>query len=175
MLVKINKMRGLPVNVVNLICEWAAQDDIDWYPFFCSKTHKLSWKVNKHSRKFIENGNIILHNRLDSYVIEGIIDIHNGLSGEYELLHYKGILFKFIDCTFNLYIEIDTETDNTKKDKFMYRAMLSFDGSPEGGLLRTNPNIIYDLYLNGTCYGVIYDAWINYHDNNRMGLLIENY
>jgi len=57
----------------------------------------------------------------------------------------------------------------------MYRAMLSFDGSQEGGLLRTNPNITYELYLNGTCYMFIYDAWINYYDNNRMGLLIENY
>ena len=167
-------MRGLPVNVVNLICEWAAQDDIDWYPFFCPKTHKLSWKVNKHSRKFIENGNIILHNRLDSYIIEGMIDIHSGLSGE-NGLKYKGILFQFIDCTFNLYIEIDSEIDNSKKDKFIYRSMLSFDGTPEGGLLRTTPNIIYDLYLNGTCYGFIYDAWFNYHDNNRMGLIIENY
>lgn len=175
LLVQINnKMIDLPVNVVNLICEWAAQEDIDWYPFFCPKTHKLSWKVNKHSIKFIENGNIILHNRLDSYLVEGMIDIHNGLAGEYEL-HYKGILFQFIDCTFNLYIEVDTETDNTKKDKFIYRAMLSFDGTPGRGLLRTRPNIIYDLYLNGTRYGFIYDAWCNYNDNNKVGLLIENY
>jgi hypothetical protein len=156
MIVQINKMRELPVNVVNLICEWAAQDDIDWYPFFCPKTHNLSWKVNKHSRKFIENGNIILHNRLDSYII-------------------KGILLQYIDFTFHLYIEVETETDISKKDKFIYRAMLSFDGTPEGGLLRVTPDINYDLYLNGTLYGIVIDGWHNYHDNNKIVLLIENY
>lgn len=167
-------MIGLPINVVNLICEWAAHAEQEWIPFFCPKTHKLSYKVNKHSRKFIENGNIILHNRLDSYLIEGTIDIHNGLAGEYSL-HYKSIIFQHIDYTFNLYLEVDTETDNTKKDKFIYRAMLSFDGTPEGGLLRTSKNTTYDLYLNGTLYGFIYDAWCNYRNNNRMGLIIENY
>jgi len=47
-------MVSLPVNIVNLICEWAGQEDIDWYPFFSPKTHNLSWKVNKHSRNWFK-------------------------------------------------------------------------------------------------------------------------
>jgi hypothetical protein len=173
-------MRGLPVNVVNLICEWAAQEDIDWYPFFCPKTHNLSWKVNKYSKKFIDRGNIILHNRLDSYMIEGRIDIHDGLAGDYNL-EWRGIMFQYIDGSFDLYIEVDTETDVSKKDKYIFRIMMSFDTSVDGWqTLSKSSKDNYDLFLNGTNYGYVYDGWFNhgYYNNqgeNKIVLFSERY
>ena len=44
-------MKELPVNIVNLICEWTVDYEVEWYPFFCPKTHKLSWKINKYCKK----------------------------------------------------------------------------------------------------------------------------
>ena len=69
-------MVSIPIDIVNYICGFAAGEDKLWYPFFCPKTYKLSWKVNKYSKKFRERGDIILHNSPNSYMIEGIIDIH---------------------------------------------------------------------------------------------------
>jgi hypothetical protein len=48
-------MISLPVNVINYICEFVAGNDKAWYPFFCPKTHKLSWKVNPYCNKFINS------------------------------------------------------------------------------------------------------------------------
>ena len=52
-----------------------------------------------------------------------------------------------------LYIQFDSEMDTDKKDKFIYRAMMTFDLFDDGG------NIIFPLrntlYLNGTPYGFI--------------------
>lgn len=167
-------MKGLPVNLVNLICEWAAQEDIDWYPFFCPKTHKLSWKINKYSKKFRERGDIILHNRLDSYVIEGLIDIHVGLGGYYTF-EYKAIMFEYVDKAFALYIEVDSEKDASKKGKHIFRSMMTFDAEDEGGTLSVMPRNNYDLFLNGTNYGFIYDGWYNYGRDNKIVLLAESY
>lgn len=61
-------MVKIPIDIINLICEWAAQEDIDWYPFFCPKSHNVSWKVNKYSKKFLKKGDIILHKRRNMMV-----------------------------------------------------------------------------------------------------------
>lgn len=44
-------MITIPIDIVNYICELASSNDKNWYPVFCPKTNKLSWKVNKNSRK----------------------------------------------------------------------------------------------------------------------------
>lgn len=166
-------MVSLPINVVNLICEWSAHEDIDWYPFFCPKTHNLSWKVNKYSRKFVKNGDIILHNTLDTYSIEGFADIlnYNTMTDDYHL-DYKGIMFQFIDGSFNLYVSIDTERDISKKDKYIYRAMLKFDISDESdNLIVSGDGNEQNVYLNGTNYGIIIDGCYS-HKNKKLVLFI---
>lgn len=45
-------MTSLPIDVINVICGWTTQEDVDWYPQFDVKTEKLKWKVNKYSKKF---------------------------------------------------------------------------------------------------------------------------
>ncbi len=165
-------MTSLPVNVVNLICEWAAQDDMDRYPFFCPKTHNLSWKINKYSKNLIEKGDIILHNRLDSYIVEGLIDINNIRTYEIERnLEYKAILYQYIDGSFNMYIEVDSEKDIKKKDKYIYRAMVKFEGNNEGGVMLRE---VQCLYLNGTNYGVIDEVLFNF-ENKKLHLFIESF
>lgn len=39
-------MTSLPIDVINVICGWTTQEDVDWYPQFDVKTEKLKWKVN---------------------------------------------------------------------------------------------------------------------------------
>lgn len=167
-------MKGLPVNIVNLICEWTVDEEIEWYPFFCPKTHKLSWKVNKYSKKLMERGDIIIHNRADSYVIEGRIDIHVGLDGYYDL-KYRAIMFEYVDKAFCIYIEADSEKDSLKKGRHIFRSMLTFDAEDEGGILSTMQRNNYDLFLNGTNFGFIYDGWYNYGRDNKIVLLTERY
>ena len=169
-------MTSLPVNVVNLICEWAAQDDMDRYPFFCPRTHKLSWKINKYSKNLIEKSKIILHDAsCHSYVFEGLLSIYQERSRNIKDIHYRGILFQHIGGIFYIYIESDSETEITKKDKYIYRAMLKFNK------LRHNEDGIaadiicshqHYLYLNGTNYGEILDGVFNY-DIKEIALYIE--
>ena len=167
-------MTTLPVNVVNLICEWAADADQEWIPFFCPKTHKLSYRVNMYSRKFIENGNIILHNRLDSYLIEGMITI-NFINGDIHNINFKGILFQYGKDWFNIYIECDSENDESQKGKYIYRAMISFIADDEGGMMN---NIRYRfepaLFLNGTQYGSVIDAYYE-HNTANLWLHVESF
>jgi hypothetical protein len=66
-------MVSIPINIVNLICEFAAGDDKNWYPFFNPKTEILSWKVNRFSKKWNKNAEIILHKNL--YIVEGRVSI----------------------------------------------------------------------------------------------------
>lgn len=167
-------MKDLPVNIVNLICEWTVDEDIEWFPFFCPKTHKLSWKVNKYCKKFMDRGDIILHNRVDTYIIEGEIDIHIGLGGYYSL-EYRAIMFECVDRAFALYIEVDSEKDASKKGKYIFRSMMTFDAEDDGGTLSIMQRNNYDLFLNGTNYGFIYDGWYNYGRDNKIVLLAENY
>lgn len=165
-------MTSLPVNVVNLICEWAAQDDMDRYPFFCPRTHKLSWKINKYSKKFIEKGNIILHNNLHTRYVEGLIDICNTKTFEVSRnLPYKAILFKYINGLFNMYIEFDSETQPERKDKHIYRAMLTFERYNTCGIMQSNTPFIY---LNGTHYGIVHGGLYKL-ENKKIELVIETF
>jgi hypothetical protein len=159
-------MTSLPVNVVNLICEWAANDEQEWIPFFCPRTHNLSYKFNKACKKFIEKGDIILHNKLDSYVIEGRVVI-NFLHGESHNINFKGILFQYGKKEFKIYMESDSEHNESQKGKHIYRAMISFTGDYVGGTMNHYYRYLPDLYLNGTQYGSVLDA---YYEHNTVNL-----
>lgn len=165
-------MRTLPINIINLICEWASEIDQEWIPFFCQKTHNLSYKVNKYCKKLIEKGDIILHNTLETYMIDLNVYIDNSKTREiFRDASCKCILYQYIDGSFNIYIEVDSERDSNKKDKFIYRAMLKFDGDNFGGTLSFNTQY---LYLNGTNYATIYDGWFNNTDKELI-LFIETF
>jgi hypothetical protein len=165
-------MTSLPVNVVNLICEWAAGDDMERYPFFCPRTHKLSWKINKYSKKFLKKGEIILHNNLHARLVEGFIDIADNKTMEVTRnLKYKAILFKYINGLFNMYIEFDSETQPDKKDKYIYRAMITFKAYNTGGIMQRETQFIY---LNGTHYGIVHGGIFKLEDK-KIELFIESF
>ncbi len=165
-------MTSLPVNVANLICEWAAGDDMDRYPFFCPRTHKISWKINKYSKKMLEKGNTILHNNLNARLVEGLIDICDSKTMEVTRnLTYKAILFKYINGLFNMYIEFDTETQADKKDKHIYRAMVTFEAYNAGGIMHCDTPFIY---LNGTHYGLVHGGIFKLEDK-KIELFIESF
>jgi hypothetical protein len=166
-------MTSLPVNVVNLICEWAAHHEQERIPFFCPRTHKLSYKFNRYCKKLIEKGNIILHNRLDSYVIEGMVNI-NFLNGDFHNINFKGILFQYGKDGFNIYIECDSENDESKKGKYIYRAMISFIADDEGGMMNLRCQLFPDLFLNGTQYGEVIDAYYE-HNTSIMWLHVDRF
>jgi hypothetical protein len=165
-------MTSLPVNVVNLICEWAAGDDMERYPFFCPRTHKLSWKINKHSNKFLKKGDIILHNNLHARLVEGLIDICNTKTMEVTRnLAYKAVLFKYINGLFSMYIEFDSETQPDKKDKYICRAMVTFEAYNRGGIMKGETQFIY---LNGTHYGLVHGGVFKLEDK-KIELFIESF
>jgi hypothetical protein len=165
-------MTSLPVNVVNLICEWAAGDDMDRYPFFCPRTHKLSWKINKYSKKLLEKGNTVLHNNLYARLVEGLIDICDTKTMEVTRnLAYKAVLFKYINGLFSMYIEFDSEKQADKKDKHIYRAMITFEAYNQGGIMKSETQFIY---LNGTHYGLV-NRGIFKLEGKKIELLIESF
>jgi hypothetical protein len=166
-------MTSLPVNVVNLICEWAAHHEQKWIPFFCPRTHNLSYKVNKYCKKLIDNGNVILHNSLDSYVIEGMVNI-NFLNGDIHNINFKGIVFQYGKVGFNIYIECDSENDESKKGKYIYRAMISFIADDEGGMMNLRCQLFPDLFLNSTQYGEVIDAYYQ-HNTSIMWLHVDRF
>jgi hypothetical protein len=165
-------MTSLPVNVVNLICEWAAQDDMDRYPFFCPRTHKLSWKINKYSKKFLKKGNIILHKNSHTRLVEGLIDICDKRTLEISRnLEYRAIMFKFINGLFSMYIEFDSESDSKKKDKYIYRSMITFEAFNTGGIMNRDTQF---LFLNGTHYGLVHTGIFKL-ENQKIELFVESF
>lgn len=166
-------MTSLPVNVVNLICEWAADDEQEWMPFFCPKTHKLSYKFNRACKNFIEKGDVILHNRLDSYLIEGIVNVTFINLGDTFNINFKGILFQY-GGEFSMYIEFDSENVESKQDKYIYRSMIHFSAMSYGGMMYNYEGRTTNLYLNGTNFGIVVDAHYE-HDIEEVSLFVEKY
>ena len=167
-------MTSLPIILVNIICEWAADSDQEWIPFFCSNTGGLSYKVNKYCNKLIKKGDIILHNILDSYSIEGTVIQVNMKLGNILTVNYKGILFQCKKDEFKMYIEFDSENNETKKGKHIYRAMINFIADIEGGTMNRYCRYVPDLYLNKAIYGIVYDAHYQI-SRNEISLFMENY
>ena len=167
------KMTSLPVNVVNLICEWAADDEQEWIPFFCPKTHNLRYKINRRCKNFIENGDKILHNRLDSYLIEGTVNVTFINLGDTLNINFKCILFQY-GKEFSIYIEFDSENAESKQGKYIYRAMIYFSTMSYGGIMYNYEGRTTNLYLNGTNYGMIVDAHYE-HDIGEVSIFVEKY
>lgn len=159
-------MISIPVNIVNLICEWAAVSEDEWVPFFSPKTHKLSYKVNKYNKKYIKKAETIYHTRFDINKIQGNLELHNIKTFEFQQFKYEAIVLKYIDNLYTLYIEFASE----KKDTYIYRTMLDFKSNIDGVDKLTCINEKY-LYLNKTIYASIFDGYI-YVDNNYDIMLL---
>lgn len=163
-------MVSLPVNVINLICEYAAQDDEPWHLFFSPKNHETSFKVNKFCKKNIENGVKIFHKSWDTYMIGGILSFVDLYGVETNIwFNYKGILFQ-LGRHFRLYVEFDSENNENKQGKYIYRTMLNLCATDEGGFLDGND----DIYLNGTLFGIIKDGWYT-HEQKDLVMFYEKY
>jgi hypothetical protein len=72
-------MKSIPIDIINYICEFAAGENKLWYPFFCPKTEKLSWKINRYCSKYILNSrcyiNTIREIRLTFYNSETLQEL----------------------------------------------------------------------------------------------------
>jgi hypothetical protein len=168
-------MISLPINVINLICEWAAQEDVEWYPFFSPKDHKVSWKVNKYSKKFIERADIIMRNKFTNPVFYGIVTLFNISNQSIYFSSYKAVFLEVYGgrppaC--KLYIEFDSETNIENQNKFMFRSQVDFniflnEEHVFQTLLRD-----FTLYLNTTPYGLIKYSHFN-NETFEMSMTIE--
>ena len=165
----LNKMISLPINVINLICEWAAQEDIDWYPFFSPKNHRLSWKVNKYSKKFMKRADIIMRNKFTNPVIHGTIRLYNITTLDTHFTNYKAIFLQYCEGripTCELYIEFDSETKLENQNKFIFRGKVNFDIFDKDGYQKL-PSL-FTLYLNNTPYGLIRYCSFDGEDFNML-------
>lgn len=157
-------MISLPINVINLICEWAAQEDVEWYPFFSPKDHKVSWKVNKYSKKFIERADIIMRNKFTNPVFYGTIRLFNSSNETSYFTSYKAIFLE-VYCgrspACSLYIEFDSEKNIENQNKFMFRSQVNFGVFGNDGYAVQELSKYFTLYLNTTPYGLIQYSHFN--------------
>ena len=160
-------MTSLPVDIVNYICKLASHGK-KWYPFFCPKTNKLTWKVNKSNKEYINNAETLFHMKYNVY--------HNAIisvkpfyqSPDFEL--YNGTFACLVvnekDYVFAQFYDND--------DGAKYTAFMRLNGRIRThtvmlcGLFEAH-NLPY-LYRNSTIYSEIdsCDAWIgNIIGNNK--------
>jgi hypothetical protein len=146
-------MLSMPINLVNLICEWASGDDSKWYPFFCIKTNKLSWKVNKYYKKYSELLKTILKN---NYKIEGIIHLYNINSRITIKQNFKALLFEYNYYMCKLYLEL-----NLNQEEESIYSMTNFYKTIDDTDEYTDINHNYKnyIYLNDENIGLIKDGY----------------
>jgi len=167
-------MRGLPINIINLICKWARSEETIWFPFFCPKTHKLSWKVNKYSKKFIENGNILNRNLLNNSLLNGTIKLYNYSTYNINISNYQAILLKIESgrkTTLEFYLQFFKfkKSENENNDD-MFRGKVDFYLFENDLDIRLSE--YYTLFLNNKPYALIHECNIN-KSNYNMNMEIE--
>ena len=142
-----NKMKSIPVDIVNYICELAAGKDKVWYPFFSPKTGEMTWKVNPYCSKSHQLARKFL-NEIDIVPLL----FYNVKTGEEMEIECKVLRFRqseiFMD---KLYIEFDL--DNNIYSSYMIRSMIHV----------MNHDVRMDdvLYVNGTPYASINFGWVH--------------
>ena len=149
----------IPIDVVNLICEFAAGNDKLWYPRFSLKTHKVSWKVNKH---YVKPSPVCYYmfEIYNKYVIEGNVTLYNNSSYTPQFIgRHKTIVYDSGD-TLKLYIEFDSETDPDKQNQFIYRVFVNVC-MLSGHRHYHSMNSGSGLFLNDMLYGYIYAVSLN--------------
>lgn len=159
------KMRSIPIDVVNYICEFASGKNKLWYPCFSPKTGKVSWKVNPYCIKYLKYSkkllNPLIHVNLTFYNVKTREDR--------EILCRMIILDFHNDVYDKIYIEFNLDDD--KSEKFMTRGMLSVLNHD------VRPHDI--IYLNGTPYAEVHFGWapnrFSYSNQKRLTIGYETY
>jgi hypothetical protein len=144
----------IPINLVNLICEWAPGDDLNWYPFFCVKTHKVSWKVNKYCKKYSEIAEVILKN---SCKIEGIINLYNINARITIKKKFEALLFKYNYYTCKLYLQFNLEDNEGSLCRSMTNFYKTIDETDQYSDI--NHNYKNYIYFNDKNIGLIKDGY----------------
>ena len=165
-------MTSLPIDVINVICGWTAQEDVDWYPQFDVKTEKLRWKVNKYSKKFRALG--------AKLVSRTCIEIKTNVIFPHDVVRGVGRLFILDRNTHEVqtwYFQmLDTDPSNGATKDFVYYF--------QGDMARkSNASIKICLALNGDCtiylnatpIGEVLSLTLNSVPENTFSLLVEPY
>ena len=167
-------MISIPINIVNLICKWTRCEETIWYPFFCPQTHRLSWRVNKYSKKYIERGNILNKNKFYNPILNGIIKLYNNSNFDIFISNYHAIILK-IETGMRTSIEFYIQFYKFKKKNNEMNEEL-FGGKIDFYLFDNDLDIrlseYYTLFLNNQPYGIIHECNINKF-NNYMNMEIE--
>jgi hypothetical protein len=181
-------MVSIPSDIINIILEYVSHlRSMKWRPFIDNKTGKLIWKVNTYSKKYIDHSRTIAHNNDELYyttekihplckVIEGTIHVHKYANYDYEFeiseFPFKGVLFEYINKSFKLYCEFNSENE-TEKNKYTYRTMVNFVKKQNGEhLFETEKWEAHNLYLNGTKHYSINNAYYCMNES-RVYLICE--
>lgn len=151
-------MINLPIDVINLICQFAASHDKIWYPQFSPKTHRLKWKVNKFCKKI----NDLIQKKYALKQIRGTVTLSITNEDIY-ITNFNANVFGAL-----WYITFDSENEKNKQDKHIYYTSLIYkernDFRPvlDEYIFKNNRN----LYLNGTIYAYLSEMPY-YDDINR--------
>lgn len=160
-------MMSLPINVINLICEFAAQDDVEWYPFISPKTGIMSWRVNRFSKKWNKNSEIILHKNLS--ILEGESELHFYKSyqnyGEMYIINhsYKATFIQEQEFI-KMFLYIEEDVNN------VFRTTLNFINNQDNSYLYSKKTEY--MYMNKTIYAEVTDVYYN-KITNHIRLVLE--
>jgi len=158
----LNKMLSIPIDIVNYICEFAADNNKLWYPFFSPKTEKVSWKVNRYCTKY----NTLSRKLLNETIIANLT-LFNVKTFEERDTQCKIMIFNQIEYYMKkIYIEFNTDDDNS--GRFMFRGILT----------TVNHYIVKndDIYLNRTPYAsIIWGNLTEMQGRKKLSIAYETY
>lgn len=172
----------LPIDVINIICEFAAGSDKKWYPQFSPKTHRIKWKVNKYCKYWLEKASCMYHepSYSHSYTVEGEMCLINNKTMTTIERKHKTIIYQFARNEFQMYIQFDSENNPNLQNKHIYRTHVNMIGTHRGGYYKVGQHmdeIVGEsiLYLNNIMYGFI--CWVDFNvsRNNYLTIDCENY
>ncbi len=63
----------IPTELVNYLCELAAGNTRTWYPFFCPRTGKLSWRLNTHAKAFRRYGRRLVKTVRAMHAVKSVV------------------------------------------------------------------------------------------------------
>lgn len=166
----MERFHSLPIDVINLIYEFAVGHDEIWYPMVSPKTHKVRWRVNKHCTSFLKRNPLLCNTR----VLEGNVLLENHKLFTRFTGTHRTIIHEYVNGTSALYIEFDSETEQDKMDKYVYRSWVQVINTDEGFYSMPNKHQS-ELYLNHILYGFIHWVSFEYDYRNLLKIVCENY
>lgn len=177
-------MTVIPIDIVNHICEYAAQDDKLWYPVFDLNTRKVYWKINKYYKTNIKKNQIFYNSNAhnlpsiyqsqiysknfnnESFVLQGQLDLITNDDTIWPVSTYNAYVFPYNEKRDlnKIYVTFTLENVEINKEK-KFSAMLEFEKINNVGykLVDCGRIKIFRISLNEDICGVINYAWISLH------------